>query len=265
MGHCGGVDGLVFASRRWINSIVHVTAEIRSFIRASLIDPVKESNEETAAPTRRRRIVVAISLVLGATALGAALNVEPGEPRFYFATLGVAAIWTIGALASGPLSRGRAWTRHGTRAWRTSAVHGFILGGALLAVFLVGATVVGQIELLREPVDDLLEHALYGSIAIVAVITAVNGVCEELFFRGAVFAAMPRRWAILGSSLIYALSTVFSGVPLLTFAAVCLGLLAGAQRRVTGGVLGPIVTHLTWSLGMLYLLPYALSIGDLLW
>ena len=38
-----------------------------------------------------------------------------------------------------------------------------------------------------------------------------------------------------------------------------LGLVVGLQRRVTGGILGPIVTHLTWSLGMLFLLPHALS------
>jgi hypothetical protein len=29
---------------------------------------------------------------------------------------------------------------------------------------------------------------------------------------------------------------------------------------VTGGVLGPIVSHLTWSLGMLFLLPHALAV-----
>jgi hypothetical protein len=28
---------------------------------------------------------------------------------------------------------------------------------------------------------------------------------------------------------------------------------------VTGGILGPVVTHLTWSLGMLFLLPPVLD------
>jgi ABC-type multidrug transport system permease subunit len=49
------------------------------------------------------------------------------------------------------------------------------------------------------------------------------------------------------------------GIPLLVLAAVIVGLVVGLQRRVTGGILGPIVTHLTWSLGMLFLLPHALS------
>ena len=50
-----------------------------------------------------------------------------------------------------------------------------------------------------------------------------------------------------------------SGIPLLVLAAAVLGLVVGLQRRVTGGILGPIVTHLTWSLGMLVLLPHALA------
>ena len=238
--------------------------ELRAFFRASLVDRVKERPVESPSQRRRRRIVVSISFVLGATALGAALNVEPGQSLFYIATLGVAVIWAVGAFASGPLSRGRSRTRQGKRNG-LAMLQGFILGGSLLAVFLLGAMLVGQVSALRGPVDDLFEHVLFGNIAIVAAITAINGVCEELFFRGAVYAAMPRRWEIVGSALIYTLSTALTGVPLLSFAALCLGLLTGAQRRVTGGVLGPIVSHLTWSLGMLFLLPHALSIGDVLW
>ena len=33
----------------------------------------------------------------------------------------------------------------------------------------------------------------------------------------------------------------------------------GLQRRVTGGILGPTITHSVWSLGMLFLLPPALA------
>lgn len=51
------------------------------------------------------------------------------------------------------------------------------------------------------------------------------------------------------------LVTAASGIPLLVFAAVILGVAVGLQRRVTGGVLAPIITHLIWSLGMLFLLP----------
>jgi len=43
------------------------------------------------------------------------------------------------------------------------------------------------------------------------------------------------------------------------FAAAVLGTLVGLQRKVTGGVLGPMITHLTWSLSLLFILPPLLS------
>ena len=134
-----------------------------------------------------------------------------------------------------------------------------MLGLLLLALFLVGAVVVARIPVLRGPVDGLLDHARFGSLAIVAVITAMNGVAEELFYRGALFAAVGRRNAVLVTTIVYAVVAGFSGVPLLVLAAALLGAVVGLQRRVTGGILGPIVTHLTWSLGMLFLLPQVLS------
>lgn len=235
-------------------------AEVRAFFRASLWHPVERDHEESPALLRRRRVVVGATLVLGAVALGLALDIRPGDPLFYPATLGVGAIWTVGAFASGRLYLGRAHTRSGTADGR-ALLQGFILGGILLAIFCAGALVVAQIPVLRDPVENLLDHARFGSLPVVALITAVNGVAEELFFRGAVYAALPRRWNLAGSTVLYAASTLLSGVALLTFAAACLGLLTGAQRRVTGGVLGSIVAHLTWSLGMLFLLPLVLNLG----
>ena len=82
---------------------------------------------------------------------------------------------------------------------------------------------------------------------------------EEVFFRGALYGAIPQRLTVAATTAIYALTTVVVGVPLLVLAAACVGLVCGLQRRVTGGVLGPIITHLTWSTGMLLLLPPLLS------
>jgi uncharacterized protein len=238
---------------------VNVVTEVRAFFEAALLRPVERDHTESTSQWRRRQIIVAIALVVGAFALGRALAVQPGDPVFYLATVGVAAVWVIGALASGRLHLGRANTRDG-RVGGRAVLQGFLLGALLLVIFLAGALVIGRIPALRAPVDELLDHARFGSLAVVALITAVNGIAEEVFFRGAVYAALPRRWNLLGSTGLYALSTVLSGVPLLTFAAILLGLLTGAQRRVTGGVLGPIVSHLTWSLGMLFLLPTVLNI-----
>lgn len=232
--------------------------EARLFLRAALYRPVRPEADESDASLLRRRIVVGVTAVLGALALGAALSIQPGDPLFYPSTLGVAALWTVGALASGRLSLGRSRTRSGGEG--RAVLQGFVLGALLLVVFLAGAVVVAQIPVLRGPVDDLLDHARYGSLWIVALVTAVSGAAEELFFRGATYAALPRRWRLPGSAVLYAASTLFAGVPLLTFAAAVLGVLTAAQRRVTGGVLGPIVCHLTWSLGMLFCLPPILTL-----
>jgi membrane protease YdiL (CAAX protease family) len=118
---------------------------------------------------------------------------------------------------------------------------------------------VARIPVLREPVDQLLDHARFGAFAAVLAITVVNGVVEELYFRGALYAALPRHQVTL-TTLLYALTTVGSGVPLLVLAAAALGVVTGLQRRVTGGFLGPIITHVVWSTGMLVLLPPALSL-----
>ncbi len=227
--------------------------EVARFMRAALVDPVPRDHQDTPTQRTRRRIVVGITMLAGAVALGAALAIRPGDTWFYPATMGVGVVWMIGALLSGKLHLGQAWTRTGQHS--RAVVQGLILGGLLLAIFLAGALVVDRIPALRGPVSGLLDHARYGSLPIVAIITAFNGVAEELFFRGAVYASFPRRINAIATTVLYALSTVLSGVPLLTFAAVCLGLLTAAQRRVTGGVVGPIVSHLTWSLGMLFLLP----------
>jgi membrane protease YdiL (CAAX protease family) len=64
---------------------------------------------------------------------------------------------------------------------------------------------------------------------------------------------------VAATTVVYALVTAAAGIPLLVLAAALVGLVVAFQRRVTGGILGPIVTHLTWSLGMLFLLPPVLD------
>ncbi|MGL4178141.1 MAG: lysostaphin resistance A-like protein [Dermatophilaceae bacterium] len=232
-------------------------AELRRFVRAALVEPVPRDHTESDRAFRRRRVVAVVTLAVGAGLLGWALRIEPGNDTFYVVTFALAAVWAVGALVSGPLHLGRAHTRDGVES--RAVVQSLALGALLLALFLAGAVVVAQIPPLRDPVQQLLEHAEVGSLALVAVITAVNGVAEELYFRGALYAGVGRRHAVAVTTVIYGLVTAFSGIPLLVLAAVLVGLVVGLQRRVTGGILGPIITHLTWSLGMLFLLPPALD------
>ncbi len=237
---------------------VNPVAELWAFFRAALVDPVPRDHSEPDWAFRRRRLVAVVTLVLGAGVLAWALRIEPGNSLFYVATLALAAVWTVGAFVSGPLHLGRAHTRTGDGQSR-AVVQSLALGALLLVLFLVGAVLVAQVPFLRDPVQELLDHAEYGSLAVVALITAVNGVAEELYFRGALYAGVGRRHAVAVTTVVYALVTAASGIPLLVLAAALLGLVVGLQRRVTGGILGPVVTHLTWSLGMLFLLPVVLD------
>ena len=240
--------------------MIDPVAEVRSFVRAALVTPVPRDHTESDAAFRRRRVVAVVTLVVGSVVLTLALRIPPGDPLFYAATVGLAAIWTVGAFVSGPLHLGRARTRSGGDA--RPLVQSLALGAILLAVFLLGGFVIAHVPPLRDPVTHLLDHARLGSLTLVAAITAVNGIAEELYFRGALYSAVGRRHAVLVTTVVYALTTVGSGIPLLVLAAALLGVLTGLQRRVTGGILGPMVTHLTWSLGMLLLLPLVLSSGS---
>lgn len=232
--------------------------ELRAFLQAALVSPVPRRHEEPGATVRRRRVVVAATLVVGAVVLGFTVRIPPGDPLFYPAALLLAAVWTIGALVSGPLHLGRAHTRAGDRLARP-VVQSLALGVLASGAFLAGALVVGRLPGLSGSADELLDHVRAGSLLAVLAVAAVNGVAEELCFRGAVYAAVPRRRAVAVSTVVYTLATLATGVTLLVVAAGVLGLLTALQRRVTGGVLGPMVTHVTWSTAMVLLLPPVLD------
>ncbi len=228
--------------------------ELDRFLRASLFTPVPRDHWESDTAIRRRRVVCTLTLAAGAVLLGMSLSLPPGDDRFYVYMVLVAAIWTVGSFASGKLYVGQAHTRRGDRL-AVPVVQSLALATLLLVVFLAGAVLVAQMPLLRGYVNDVLDYARFGSLSIVAVITLVNGLAEELFFRGAVFSAVPLRHQILISTLLYMLVTVATGNVMLVFAAAVLGTVVGLQRRVTGGVLAPMITHVVWSCGMLFLLP----------
>lgn len=201
---------------------------------------------------RRRRIIVAITLVVGMTLLGFTLAVQPGDASFYPLTLAVAATWAIGGFLSGPVHLG--YEAPGARL-RRPVLTPFVIGLVAAGVFVLGALVVREIGPLRDYVVTVLDHARKGNLAIVALVTVVNGVAEEIFFRGALFTAIGRHRPVLVSTLIYTLATVATANPMLVFAALLLGTVWGLQRRATGGVLASTITHVTWSLAMLFALP----------
>lgn len=227
-------------------------------IEAALVRRVPRNHDQSDAAFRHRRVVASITGVVGSVLLWVSFRLEPGDHRFYLTTTALAAVWVIGSLASGPLHLGWGHTRRGDR-YARPVVQSIALGVLAVVVSLGAILVVAEVPVLRDPVNDVLDHARFASLPLVAVITLMNGIAEELFFRGALFAAIGRKYPVPISTAFYTLTTIGSGNFMLVLAAACLGLLVGLQRRVTGGVLGPSITHITWSLSMLFLLPPLLS------
>ena len=243
----GGADGKPI--RAW-------PGRFGNALRPALIDRVERDHRQSDAEFRRRRIVVAITLVVGATLLGFSLNAEPGGSTFYALTIALAATWVIGGFASGPLHLGRINFRGELR---RPIIIPILLGLVLAAVFILGAAIVREIEPLRDLTENVLAFARYGSLPLVAAVTLVNGIAEEIFFRGALFAAIGVWHPVAISTVIYTLTTVATGNLMLVFSAALLGFLLGLQRRASGGILGPILTHCTWSMTMLFVLPLVFS------
>ena len=221
-------------------------------LRPALIDKVDRDHRESDRAFLRRRIVAGLTLVIGATLFGFSLNVRPDSHFFYPLTIALAATWVIGGFASGPLHLGRINFRGELR---RPIIIPVLLGLVTAVVFILGALIVREIEPLRAYTENVLAFARYLSLPLVALVTVMNGIAEEIFFRGALFAAIGIWHPVAISTIIYSLTTVATGNPMLVFAAVMLGVLLGLQRRSSGGILGPILTHCTWSLTMLLVLP----------
>src|SRR5215208_6871428 len=221
-------------------------------VRPVLIDRVERDHRQSDAQFLRRRIVVAITLAVGATLLGLSFAVQQGDPAFYPLTFGLAATWTVGSLLSGPLHLGHILLGGRLRRPITTPI---AVGLLLAATFVLGALLVRTIPPLVRLTEDVLGYARLGNLWIIVMITLLNGVAEELFFRGALFAAIGVRHPVLISTVLYASTTIAGGNPLLVFTAAVLGTVVALQRRASGGILAPILTHITWSLTMLFVLP----------
>lgn len=227
---------------------------MQRWFRRSLWDVVPRDQRDTPAGLRRRQVVSVVTVLAGAVMLGVSLRITPGSVWFYPATFAMAGVWTAGAFASGPLHLGRiAHWRHGDRLERPVLAPLF-LGLGMAGVFVAGALVVRELPWLADQVRSVVDHADQGSLPLLVAVTAVNGVAEELFFRGAAYAAVPRR-PVLWTTLAYAVATLATGNLVLALAAALLGLVVGLERRASGGILAPVLTHCSWSLTMLLVLP----------
>lgn len=222
-----------------------------AWLRRSLWETVPRDHRQTPADLRRRQVTTAAFAVLGALMLGISLHLRPGSLWFYPATLALAAIWVLGAFASGPLHLGRIADQRGLVRPLVAPV---AIGLALAGICVLGALVVREIPFLDHRVAGVLEYTRAGSLPVVVVIAVINGVAEELFFRGALYAAITRH-PLVWTSVAYTIVTLATGNVMLGLAAVLLGVVVALERRASGGVLAPVLTHVSWSIVMLLALP----------
>jgi membrane protease YdiL (CAAX protease family) len=213
---------------------------------------VESATAETAAVRRRRRRVVAGTALGGAGLLGASLSTQPGSRRFYASTAAVAATWTLGGVLSGPLHLG--WIENRDATLRRPVLTPLATGVGAFGLFYAGALVARRIPVLDDAVASVLRFADEGDTRLVLATTLANGLAEEVFFRGALYSALETH-PVASSTAVYALATTTTRNPALVLAAGVMGTLFALQRRASGGIQAPAITHLTWSALMVRFLP----------
>ena len=240
---------------------------LRGTLRSSLWDMTPRDHRQSERDFRRRQLVSVVVVLIGAVVLGFTLRfIDPSNTRlFYAATVLLAAIWTVGAFASGPLHLGRiGHPAEPDLAAPRPVVQPFLIGAFMALVFVGGAYLIQAVPFLDDTltpfIRNVLKHTQQGSQLILLVVTVINGIAEELFFRGAMYAAI-RRHQVAITTVAYTVATLATGNVMLGFAAIVLGFVVGLQRRASGGILAPIITHLTWSVSMLFALPAIFHVG----
>jgi membrane protease YdiL (CAAX protease family) len=230
-----------------------VSRQVAARLRASLVSKVPRDHRESDRSFRRRRLVVAVTGLVGSTLLQRSLSRPPGSRAFYGHALAVAGTWVAGGVAAGPLHLGRELSPHGQL--RRPVLVPVATGTAAFGALYGCALVARRIPVLAHAVSDVLAYAERGDSAAVLATTLVNGAAEEVFFRGALYAAVGDGHQVAVSTAAYTFTTVTTRNPALVLAAAGMGTLFGLQRRASGGIQAPALTHLVWSALVLRYLP----------
>jgi hypothetical protein len=191
--------------------------------------------------------------VTGTGLLGASLSAKPGSRAFYALTFSAAGTWLAGGLVAEPLG----WNalRGEERTFGRLVAAPVATGVAAFGVFYGAALLARRIPVLNEALTSVLSYAEHGSDALVMATTLANGVAEEVFFRGSLFSALSSSHPVAASTAVYVATTSATRNPALVIASGIMGTVFAVQRRRSGGLLAPILTHVSWSALMLRYLP----------
>src|SRR5829696_3323437 len=195
-----------------------------------LVPAAEPPTVDGPAARRRRSAVTAATIVVG--------------------TVLLAATWTIGAVISGPIP----FQPDRAMSWRMFA--GPVgVGVAAFMVFVAAYLVARHLPVFGSALNGVLATADASPTAVVLFVALVNGAGEELFFRGALHAALEPYRPAVSTTIVYVAVTAASGNVALVIAAAVMGSVLSLERLATRGVLAPMVTHVTWSTLMVLALP----------
>ena len=206
----------------------------------------------TRQPTSRQLWTLATA-ALGTALLGKSLSTKAGSREFYALTLGTAGTWLAGGCAVGPVPLANEQARR--NAARELLLGPVAVGSGMFGLFYLAALAAGRIPQLDKALTSVLRYADEGSTPLVLSTTLANAVAEEVFFRGAIYGAADADRAVAVSTAGYVLSTTATRNPALVVASAVMGTVFAHQRRRTGGIVAPTVTHVTWAALMLRFLP----------
>jgi membrane protease YdiL (CAAX protease family) len=219
---------------------------------SGLLHKVPRDHEESDEAFRRRQRVVATTAVVGSVALNRTFAQKPGSRAFYAHTALAAATWVAGGLASGRLHLGHQQVR---RELKRPVLAPLATGAGAFAGLYAAGVVSKRIPFLERHVQRVLTFAEQGDLLPVYLTTLGNGLAEEVFFRGAVYAAVPEPHQVAVTTAAYTLATVPTKNPALVLAAAGMGTVFALQRRASGGIQASTITHVTWSALVLRYLP----------
>ena len=216
-------------------------------------DPATDLDADPATGTSKYRWLLPI---IGPSALGFfgllwVSRSAAGSLSFYIATFVTAALWLFSWYILGPRD-------FYAKPTFKQLGRGILIGLVAAAVFILGALVVRGIPVLAAPVTELLQNMRVDSVPLTVVTLVLNGIAEELFFRGAAHQRLRQhlnqRTAFIAQVLLYTAVTTAMGVPLLLVGSVAVSALATFEVDRNPNGLSATAVHLTWSLSMAFLL-----------